>query len=84
MHTYKKYSHDKWEVGYYIMEINYNAVGGGGGSWPPIGAGGGQIINYPVTSTWITLSEHDTEQSAAARVNYLNGGPTKDTLGRTA
>lgn len=69
MHTYKKkpgdLTHDdKWLVGYYTMEVKYNA-------WPSLwSAEGGPAV----VSVWQYLSEHDSEQSAIERVNYLNGG----------
>lgn len=78
MHTYKKINgdmanDDKWHVGYYTLEINYS-IGAAGGPWlGGIGGGGGPILP-PVVSTWQFLSEHDNEEVAMDRVNYLNGG----------
>lgn len=73
MHTYRK-DGDKWRVGYYTLEVNYNMMLTGG-AWPnPNGMGGGGPIIPPVVSTWQELSEHDDEYTAMDRVNYLNGG----------
>lgn len=83
MHTYKKQHGngdnvpDKWHVGYYTMEANYNmaAAGGTGGVWFAGGGGGGApSLQPPVVSTWQFLSEHDSEETAVDRVNILNGG----------
>lgn len=80
MHTYKKQHGndmipDSWDVGYYTMEANYNAMREGlaGGVWFA-GAGGAQPAPPPVVSTWKMLSTHDSERSAIDRVHYLNGG----------
>lgn len=62
MHTYRKVN-NKWQVGYYTMEAN---------SW--YAGGGAQPAPLPVVSVWQLLSEHDNEQIAIDRVNYLNGG----------
>lgn len=68
MHTYRK-DGDKWRVGYYTMEVNYNIAGGGaGGMWSAT------VHPPPIVSTWQFLSEHDSEETAMDRVNYLNGG----------
>lgn len=73
MHTYRK-DGDKWLVGYYTMEANYNA-GMAGGVWPsPSMGGGGSAFPPSVVSMWQFLSEHDNEETAMDRVNYLNGG----------
>lgn len=78
MHTYREVA-GKFQVGYYINSINWNAVGGGGeggGVWL---AGGAPMSppSHPVTSEWKKLSEHDHEVQAAERVNHLNGGHCK-------
>jgi hypothetical protein len=64
---------DKWLVGYYTLEANYNA-GAAGGVWIAPGGGGQQPTHPPVVSTWQFLSEHDSEEAAIDRVNFLNGG----------
>lgn len=77
MHTYRKQPgdmvhDDKWIVGYYTMEVKYNAMMAAGGSWSPMGgaAEGGPAV----VSVWNLLSEHVSEEDAIDRVNYLNGG----------
>jgi hypothetical protein len=66
MHTYREVA-GKFQVGYYINSINWNATAGNGSPSP----------SYPVTSEWKKLSEHDHEVQAAERVNHLNGGHCK-------
>lgn len=76
MHTYKK-DGAVWRVGYYTLEVNYTAMAGmAGGVWFAPGGGGAPPpqLSPPVVSTWQDLSEHDSEQTAIDRVNYLNGG----------
>lgn len=80
MHTYKKIAgdighDDKWHVGYYTMEAPYSPGGAAGGYW--MAGGGVPSFPPPAVSTWQFLSEHDSEQDAILRVNYLNGGKGK-------
>jgi len=74
IHTYREYKVNmstSYEVGYYILQIDYNV--GYGGAWNPHI----QDNTPPVTHKWIGLSKHKDLNSAIARTNFLNGGTGK-------